>query len=129
MWGAELSTRSPVVDELRVGQVELIDLALLLLGAALEGLDEQQQREQPLFVHGGPEQRDKVRDRRVTAFAADLAQQWHRDADEHVAFRVLAGPGLEEALQPGDARRVRPLPQARGNLSAHRIHVVLKPTP
>jgi hypothetical protein len=80
-------------------------------------------------VHGRPEQRDDVRDGRVTTFAADLAQQRHRDADEHVAFRVLAGPGLEEALKTGYARPVRPLPQAGGDLTARRIHVVLKPTP
>ena len=79
----------------------------------LEGVDEHQQRERALLVDLRSQKLLDLGKWGAAAFAAHGANAGHLDADEPIAFAVLAGPGLEEALEDRDVGRVRVRTQLR----------------
>jgi hypothetical protein len=122
----------PVVDELRVGQIEVVDSAFPRLVFAAEGIDEQQERKQTLLVSVGAEQRRRITDACSSAVAAELAELRHADADEPIAFRVLTLACFEETLEDGNARGIRKRPHSLtqgSSVTAHTIRAVRTRTP
>ena len=89
----------PVVDEPGVRQIQPIELPPGRVGATFECLDHQHQGEQTLFVHRRREQLEDHGNAGIAALAAHRSQVRHRDADEDVTLRILAGAGLEEPLK------------------------------
>jgi hypothetical protein len=61
-----------------------------------ELVHEDEKRRQPLFVNRGLEQPVRLVERQVAELSSDGALRGHGDADEPVAFTIIAGPALEE---------------------------------
>ncbi len=92
-----------------------MDASPLGLVATRERVHEQEERQRAFFVNRRSQQRPDGGQRRAAALPADGTQRGHLDADEDVSFAVLAGPGLEEPLQDGDARGIGFRPQLFSN--------------
>ena len=86
-------------------EIEAINPPALGVVGVLEGVHQQEQREQALFVNSGSQQRSDVGERGARAFATDGAQRGNAHADEDISFGVFARTGLEESLQHGDPVR------------------------
>ena len=84
------------------------------LVSSLERVDEHQQRESALLVDRRSQELPDFSERGAAALAAHRSNDGHLDTDEPIALAVLTGPGLEEALEYGNAGRVR----ARTQLAA-----------
>src|SRR5688572_18178839 len=88
----------PVVDRAGVSEIELMDrLARGRIGTVVLP-DQDEQRQQPLFVPGRLQQRDDILQWHVAVFPCDRAQLRNRDAEETIARAILAGSGFEKPL-------------------------------
>src|SRR5436190_6044359 len=90
----------PVVDELRIREIERVDRVAI---ATLVLLGENHDGEQSLFVPFGVQERQQLVECQRTEFANDRAQVRDADAEELIAFAVLAGACLEESATDGCA--------------------------
>src|SRR5258708_17019834 len=96
----------PIVDAVEVLDVDGKDAVAVGLRALLIPLVQEQQRQQALRVDPGAQQsRDRRVIRRMEA-ADQRAGLGDSQAEEDVAFPVLARAGLEEALEHGGPFRV-----------------------
>ena len=111
----------PVVDEGGVLQVEVVDPPPPGGIGGSERVDEDQQRQQPLFVEPRLQEPLDLLERHAAALAADAAGRRDLDAEEAVTLAVLARTGLEEPLQDVGGARNRMLAQpAAGVACGHR---------
>ena len=108
--GASSVDEVPVVDEPQAPHVEPENLSACPIVAAIELVDEDEERGQALLW---------IRDMRsfsdsssgVAKPARDGSLRRHRDGDEDISLAVFAGPTLEEARHAGDPVRTRLLAQ------------------
>src|SRR5262245_56831330 len=102
----------PVVDALRVLEIEAEDLLALGGCAACVRVADENDRQQPRLVPRLAEQRFDVAERQSTKLARDLSRFRHADAEELVAGAVLTRCGLEESLEDLRVGRISELTQA-----------------
>ena len=118
---AEASTRSQLLMKAVCSQVEVVDPPPPRGIGGSERVDENQQRQQPLFVELRLQEPLDLLERHAAALAADAAGRRDLDAEEAVALAVLARTSLEEPLQDVGGARNRMLAQpAAGVACGHR---------
>ena len=109
MAGGRSIHQIPVIDVLRVAEVEVVDGLPVCVVALADAQHEDQQGEQAFLVDRGVQKDFDLRQWQGSALTGQLADGRDTDADEGVALTVLPRPGLEES-----SRRRRHLGRGEG---------------
>jgi hypothetical protein len=88
----------PVVNRPGIFQVEAMNQMPRSIIAPRMLTNENQQREQPLFVPRGREKCQDILHGQIVILPRQGSERWDRDTEKAIALPVLAGPRLEKPL-------------------------------
>ena len=101
----------PVVDRLRVAEIQLMDrLTRGRVGTRVLP-DHDEKRQQPFFVPWRLQQLDDILQRHVAVFARDRAKLRNGGAEKAIARAIFAGTGLEKRCVARSPIGARDLPE------------------